>query len=67
MKLLKEFRELSSEELAVRREELKKELLKMNVQVAIGAGTSNPGGLKRAKKSIARIETILQEKRGKLK
>ncbi|MEW5896919.1 MAG: 50S ribosomal protein L29 [Nanoarchaeota archaeon] len=62
MKAIKEFRDLSSAELAARLEELKKELLKMNVQVALGAGTSNPGNLRKAKKNIARIETILQEK-----
>ena len=43
-------------------DEFKKELLKLNVQVATGANTSNPGKLRQTKKNIARILTILNQK-----
>lgn len=67
MKITKELRALSGEELGKRLEEFKKELLKLNVQVATGANPSNPGQLKQLKKNIARILTILKEKEVKSK
>ena len=42
--------------------ELKKELVKINAQVAIGAALSNPGQARKIKKTIARILTIEHEK-----
>ena len=42
--------------------ELKKELLKMNAQIAIGTAIKNPGQARKIKKTIARIMTISQEK-----
>ena len=39
--------------------ELRKELMKENAQVAIGTVPKNPRKLRLAKKTIARIETIL--------
>ena len=62
MKITKTFRSLSREELQERLGEFKKELLKLNVQVATGANTANPGVLKQTKKNIARILTLLKEK-----
>jgi large subunit ribosomal protein L29 len=62
MKITKELKQLSEQELASRLQEFKKELLKLNVQVASGANTSNPGKLKQTKKNIARILTVLREK-----
>lgn len=57
---------LSSTDLKARLSELKKELIKLNVQVATGASLKNPGQLKQTKKAIARILTMLNEKeRGK--
>lgn len=41
--------------------ELKKELVKMNAQVAIGTALKNPGMVKRVKKTLARILTITNE------
>jgi len=42
--------------------ELKKELVKINAQVAIGAALKNPGEIKKIKKMLARILTINYEK-----
>lgn len=62
MKITKELKSLSNKELTNRLDEFKKELLKLNVQVATGANTSNPGKLKQTKKNIARILTLLKQK-----
>jgi large subunit ribosomal protein L29 len=62
MKITKEFRGLAREELSSRMMELKRELLKLNVEVASGANTSSPGKIRQVKKNIARILTILNEK-----
>lgn len=42
--------------------ELKKELVKMNAQVATGTALKNPGQVKKVKKTLARILTITNEK-----
>ena len=42
--------------------ELKKELVKINSQVAIGTALKNPGETKKIKKMLARILTINHEK-----
>jgi len=42
--------------------ELKKELVKMNAQVAIGTALKNPGQVKKVKKTIARMLTIENER-----
>lgn len=62
MKITKELRDLPVSEMRKRAEEFKKELLKLNVQVASGANTSSPGKLRQMKKNIARINTLLKEK-----
>lgn len=62
MKNTRELRPLSELELHTREKEFKKELLKLNVQVATGASTTNPGRLRQLKKNIARIKTLLNEK-----
>ncbi len=41
--------------------ELKKELVKMNAQVAIGSAIKNPGQIRIIKKTIAKIYTIQTE------
>ena len=43
--------------------ELKKELIKMNAQVAIGTALKNPGQVRKIKKTIARILTISSGKK----
>jgi len=45
-----------------RLEEFKKELSKLNVQVATGAVASSSGKLRQTKKNIARVLTLLKEK-----
>ena len=43
--------------------EMKKELIKLNAQVAIGTAIKNPGQIKKIKKTIARILTISDHKK----
>jgi len=62
MKTTKDLRALSSPELKIRLVEFKKELLKLNVQVATGANPASPGKLRQTKKNIARIMTLTHEK-----
>ena len=61
---LKEIRTLDKSTLNEKKVELKKELVKMNAQVAIGTSLKNPGQVREIKKTMARILTIEQE-RGK--
>jgi large subunit ribosomal protein L29 len=61
MKITKDLRNLSAGELRVRLGEFKKELLKLNVQVATGSTPDNPGKLRQTKKNIARVMTIIKE------
>lgn len=61
MKVTKDLRSLSREERREKLQEFKKELLKLNVQVATGANTSNPSKLRQVKKNIARILTFENE------
>lgn len=49
-------------DLKSKRSELYKELMKDNAQVATGTIPKNPGKLKLAKKTIARINMVLAEK-----
>ena len=62
MKITKDLRSLSNEELNIRLKEFRKELLKLSVEAASGANPSSPGKIKQVKKNVARILTILQEK-----
>ncbi len=59
----REMRELSEGELQSREEELKDQLFKLKFQHAIGQ-LENAMKLKNIKKDIARIKTILREKKG---
>lgn len=59
----RELRELSEEELQSQEEELKDQLFKLKFQHAIGQ-LENAMKLKNIKKDIARIKTILREKKG---
>ena len=54
MKITKELRSLSVEEMEKRLEEFKKELLKLNVEVATGANPANSGKLRQTKKNVAK-------------
>jgi len=57
MKITKEFRNLSSQELQSRLTESRKELLKLNALARTG-NVSNPGKIKQVRKNIARILTL---------
>lgn len=59
---IKELRALGQTELQQKLLELHKELMKDNAQVATGTIPKNPGKLKLAKKTIARIHTIIAQK-----
>jgi len=67
MKITKELRSLSDEELKSRLKEFRKEILKLNVQVATGANPTSPGKFKQTKKNVARILTLLKRKEVKSK
>ena len=47
--------------------ELKKELVKLNAQIAIGTAIKNPGQVRKIKKTLARIITVRNEKEKKSK
>ena len=50
------------ESLNVKLLDLKKELIKVNAQIAIGTTPKSPGQVKAIKKTIAKILTVLKEK-----
>ena len=58
-----EFRDLSIEELSVKEKELAESLFNLKFQHATGQ-LDNTGQLKKTRKDIARVKTILVEKRG---
>jgi len=59
---IKELRELSKDELAARRGELKKQALDSRVQ-HVGGQLENTGIFRQLRKEVAHIETILSERR----
>ncbi len=63
MKSVKEIRTLSVDALKSRIAELRKELMKYNAQVAIGTIPKNPGAIRKSKRMIARILTVVNERR----
>ncbi|MBI2145212.1 50S ribosomal protein L29 [Candidatus Woesearchaeota archaeon] len=67
MKAVKELRALSEDALKSRLGEVKKDLMKYNSQVAIGTVPKNPGAIRKGKRMVARILTILNERRLKTK
>ena len=58
----KELREMGGRELDEKLLELKKELLKMRGQIAVGTVPKNPGQVKNLKRGIAQIMLVKQEK-----
>ena len=60
-----ELRKMNNSELQNKLVELKKDLIKINAQVAAGTVPENPGNVKNIKKTVARIYTIIKEKEGK--
>lgn len=60
---VKSLESLSKEELEKRLMELRKDLIKVNAQVAVGTTPKNPLQIKNNKKTIARILTLLEKRR----
>jgi ribosomal protein L29 len=58
----KELKSKSKEELDTQLAELKKELIKLNTQVATGTTLKSPGQVRKIKKNIARLLTELKAK-----
>lgn len=61
---IKEFREMSTDELTVRRRELKEETFNLHVQKESGQ-LDNPARIRAVRRALARIETILSDRRRK--
>lgn len=61
----RELKNMSMDQLRGKLEELKKELMKLNAQIAVGINPKNPSQAKSLKKTIARIHTFAQEKNKK--
>lgn len=61
----KEIRIMNDADLENRISDLKKELMKINSQIAVGTMPKSPGKVKEMKKTIARILTIKSEKQRK--
>ena len=58
---IKEIKAMSKEELDNKLEELKKELMKTNAQIATGTTPKSPGNVKQIKKTIAKISMIKKQ------
>jgi large subunit ribosomal protein L29 len=59
---IKELKSTGVEDLRAKMVELKKQLMKDYTQVSTGTTPKSPGQIRAAKKTIARILTILKEK-----
>ncbi len=57
----KEINSKSPEELQTAMSEMKKELIKLNAQVATGTTLKSPGQIKKVRKNIAKILTKLNK------
>jgi len=64
---IKEIESMSTEELKIKLEELKKEMIKHNAQIATGTNPKSPGQVRVIKKTVARILTVLKTKGGEKK
>jgi large subunit ribosomal protein L29 len=58
---------MGNDELKSKLEELKKDLIKHNAQIATGTNPKSPGQVKVIKKTVARILTVLKIKGGEKK
>ena len=63
----KEIESMSTEELKIKLEELKKEMIKHNAQIATGTNPKSLGQVRVIKKTVARILTVLKTKGGEKK
>ncbi|MEK6932227.1 MAG: 50S ribosomal protein L29 [Nanoarchaeota archaeon] len=58
-----ELKQKSKEELTKQLVELRRDLMKLNSQRATGTVPENPGNIKKFRRTIARIYTILNDKK----
>lgn len=61
----KELRSMSDKELEEKLDEISKELMKLNGQIATGTTPKSPGQVKELKKALAKIKTLKKEKETK--
>jgi len=59
----KEIKNMSEKDMEKNINEFKLELAKEKANIAIGANVTSPGRIKEIKKTIARIETVLSQRR----
>jgi large subunit ribosomal protein L29 len=59
---IKELRELTVDELAARRNELKQEIVNLRIQAQVGQ-LENPSRLKLIRREVAKIETLLTQRK----
>ena len=64
---IKEIRNMTKEDLDDKLTELKKELMKINAQIATGTTPKSPGQVKQIRRTIARIKMVLKDKGGEIK
>lgn len=62
MKRSSELRALDAAELQKRLSDLRRELIKFNAQVATGTVPKSPGQIRKTKRTVARILTVLRER-----
>ncbi len=60
---VEEIREMDEKELKEKMNDLKKEIVEERGQIEIGGFAENPGRIKEMKRTIARIETVLNERK----
>lgn len=63
----KELKQMNETQLKTKLLDLKKELMKFRAQAASGTPPQNPGQIKEIKRTIARILTILNNKKKEVK
>lgn len=56
---MRELKKLTIEEMKAKMEDLNKQLIKINAQVAMGTVPQNPGSIKPLKKTLAKIKVLL--------
>ncbi len=60
----KELKEFGTSSLGEKLQEIRKELMKENAQVATKTTPKSPGKIRELKRTIARIHTLLKQKEG---
>ncbi|MCF7861108.1 50S ribosomal protein L29 [Candidatus Woesearchaeota archaeon] len=64
---IKEIAETRPEDLIKRLAELELELMKLNAQKSTGTALKSPGQIKKIKKTVARIKTVLKLKEDEIR